>query len=125
MNDAGVIDGHTLEGMLLGHLVMGAEDVGRKCDELNVTSEKKFLLQHMLISHHGQLEFGAAVRPGFIEAEVLSQLDMFDANIYEMADAIKDVEKGGFTNRLWMLDNRRFYNHGRIDVQPQANIIDE
>ncbi|MBQ8182641.1 MAG: HDIG domain-containing protein [Clostridia bacterium] len=125
VNDAGVIDGHTLEGMLLGHLVMGAEDVGRKCDELNVTSEKKFLLQHMLISHHGQLEFGAAVRPGFIEAEVLSQLDMFDANIYEMADAIKDVEKGGFTNRLWMLDNRRFYNHGRIDVQPQANIIDE
>ena len=125
LNDAGVVDGHTLEGMLLGHLVMGAEDVGRKCDELNVTSEKKFLLQHMLISHHGQLEFGAAVRPGFIEAEVLSQLDMFDANIYEMADALKDVEVGGFTNRLWMLDNRRFYNHGRIDVQPQANIIEE
>ena len=79
----------------------------------------------MLISHHGQLEFGAAVRPGFIEAEVLSQLDMFDANIYEMADALKDVEVGGFTNKLWMLDNRRFYNHGRIDVQPQANIIEE
>ncbi len=35
------------------------------------------------------------------------------------------VEKGGFSNRLWMLDNRRFYNHGRIDVQPQANIINE
>ncbi len=125
LNSAGVVDGHTLEGMLLGHLVMGAEDVGRKCDELEVTPEKKYLLQHMLISHHGKLEFGAAVRPGFIEAEVLSQLDLFDANIYEMADALKDVEKGGFTGRLWMLDNRRFYNHGRIEVQPQANIIDE
>ena len=125
LNSAGVVDGHTLEGALLGHLVMGAEDVGRKCDELEVTPEKKYLLQHMLISHHGKLEFGAAVRPGFIEAEVLSQLDLFDANIYEMADALKDVEKGGFTGRLWMLDNRRFYNHGRIDVQPQANIIDE
>ncbi len=125
VNSAGVVDGHTLEGALIGHLVMGAEDVGRKCDELGIDAEKKFLLQHMLISHHGKLEFGAAVRPSFIEAEVLSQLDLFDANIYEMADALKDVETGGFTGRLWMLDNRRFYNHGRIDVQPQANIINE
>lgn len=125
VNSAGVVDGHTLEGMLLGHLVMGAEDVGKKCDELEVTPEKKYLLQHMLISHHGKLEFGAAVRPGFIEAEVLSQLDLFDANMYEMADALKDVKAGEFTNRLWMLDNRRFYNHGRIEVQPQANIINE
>jgi 3'-5' exoribonuclease len=111
--------------MLLGHLVMGAEDVGKKCDELEITPEKKYLLQHMLISHHGKLEFGAAVRPGFIEAEVLSQLDLFDANMYEMADALKDVEKGNFTGRLWMLDNRRFYNHARVEVKPQANIIDE
>lgn len=124
VSPTGMVDGHTLEGMLLGHLVMGAEDVGRKCDELDVNEEKKYLLQHMLISHHGKLEFGAAVRPSFIEAEVLSQLDLFDANVYEMADAVKDVNKGDFTGRLWMLDNRRFYNHGRVDVQPQANLIE-
>lgn len=125
LNATGMVDGHTVEGMLLGHLVMGAEDVGRKCDELGVDPEKKYLLQHMLISHHGKLEFGAAVRPGFIEAEVLSQLDLFDANIYEMADAVRDVKKGEFTNRLWMLDNRRFYNHGRLNVEPTANIVDK
>ncbi len=125
VNPAGVVDGHTLEGVLLGHLVMGAEDVGRKCDELNISAEKKYMLQHMLVSHHGKLEFGAAVRPAFIEAEVLSQIDLFDANMYEMADAVKDTQAGEFTNRLWMLDNRRFYNHGRTDVQPQANIINK
>ncbi len=125
LNSTGMVDGHTLEGMLLGHLVMGAEDVGKKCDELGIDAEKKYLLQHMLISHHGKLEFGAAVRPSFIEAEVLSQLDLFDANIYEMADAVKDVAKGDFTGRLWMLDNRRFYNHGRLNVEPVANIIEE
>lgn len=125
VSSTGLVDGHTLEGMLLGHLVMGAEDVGRKCDELGIDREKKYLLQHMLISHHGKLEFGAAVRPGFIEAEVLSQLDLFDANMYEMADAVKDVQKGEFTNRLWMLDNRRFYNHGRLTVEPMANIVEE
>ena len=123
INSLGVVDGHTLEGMLLGHLVMGAEDVGRKCDELGISAEKKYLLQHMLISHHGKLEFGAAVRPAFIEAEILSQLDMLDANIYEMADAVKDTAKGDFTGRLWMLDNRRLYNHGRTEVEPKAEIL--
>lgn len=123
LSPAGVVDGHTLEGMLLGHLVMGAEDVGRKCDELGISSEKKYLLQHMLISHHGKLEFGAAVRPAFIEAELLSQLDLLDANIYEMADAVKDTAKGDFTGRLWMLDNRRLYNHGRMEVEPKAEIL--
>ena len=125
VNGAGIVDGHTLEGMLLGHLVMGAEDVGRKCDELEITPEKKYLLQHMLISHHGKLEFGAAVRPSFIEAEVLSQLDLFDANMYEMAEAVGGVKSGEFTGRLWMLDNRKLYNHGRLDVEPQANIMGE
>ena len=124
LSPAGTVDGHTLEGMLLGHLVMGAEDVGRKCDELGVTPEKKYLLQHMLISHHGKLEFGAAVRPAFIEAEILSQLDLLDANIYVMADAVKDVEQGVFSGRLWMLDNRKLYNHGRVDVEPKANIME-
>ncbi len=124
VNGAGIVDGHTLEGMLLGHLVMGAEDVGRKCDELGITPEKKYLLQHMLISHHGKLEFGAAVRPAFIEAEVLSQLDLFDANMYEMAEAVGGIKAGEFTGKLWMLDNRKLYNHGRIDVAPRANIID-
>lgn len=123
VNAAGIVDGHTLEGMLLGHLVMGSEDVGRKCDELGVSADKKYLLQHMLISHHGKLEFGAAVRPAFIEAEVLSQLDLFDANMYEMAEAVGGVKAGEFTGRLWMLDNRKLYNHGRMDVEPQANII--
>ncbi|MBO5897174.1 MAG: HD domain-containing protein [Clostridia bacterium] len=124
LSPAGVVDGHTLEGMLLGHLVMGAEDVGRKCDELAITPETKYLLQHMLVSHHGKLEFGAAVRPAFIEAEILSQLDLLDANVYEMADAVKDVENGEFTGRLWMLDNRKLYNHGRVEVEPKANIMD-
>ncbi len=125
VNETGIINGHTVEGVLLGHLVMGAEDVGRKCDKLGVNEKTKFLLQHMLISHHGKPEFGCAVRPAFIEAEVLSQLDMFDANMYEMADFVKDAPVGDFTGRLWMLDNRRFLNHGRKKVEPQAIIIDE
>jgi len=124
VDGTGIVNGHTVEGVLLGHLVMGAEDVGRKCDQLGISTEKKYLLQHMLISHHGKLEFGAAVRPAFIEAEVLSQLDLLDANMYEMAEAVSGIKAGDFTGRLWMLDNRKLYNHGRADVQPSANLID-
>ncbi len=125
LSDTGMVNGHTVEGILLGHLIMGSEEVGKKCDDLGIPEEKKYLLQHMLISHHGKPEFGAAVRPGFIEAEVLSQLDLFDANMYEMADAVQGVKKGEFTGRLWMLDNRRLYNHGRVEVDTKANIIND
>lgn len=125
VNPTGLVDGHTVEGALLGHLVMGAEEVGRKCDELNISESTKTLLQHMLISHHGKLEFGAAVRPAFIEAEILSQLDLFDANMYEMADALESVKPGEFTGRLWMLDNRKLYNHGRVAVEPKAELFNE
>ena len=103
---------------------MGAMMVKEAANKLAVDSEKSMLLQHMIISHHGEPEFGAAVRPLFLEAELLSQLDLLDANIYEMADAVKDVEQGEFTGRLWMLDNRKLYNHGRVDVEPKANIME-
>ena len=125
VNNTGLVDGHTVSGMLLGHLVMGSEEVGRKCDELGVSEEIKVLLQHMLISHHGKLEFGAAVRPSFIEAEILSQLDLFDANMYEMAEAVAGVSAGEFTGRLWMLDNRKMFNHGRKIVEPKADLLGE
>lgn len=125
VNDVGLVDGHTTEGSLLGHLVMGAEEVGRKCDELEISADTKVLLQHMLISHHGKLEFGAAVRPSFIEAEILAQLDLFDANMYEMADALKGVKSGEFTGKLWMLDNRKLYNHGRVNIEPKAVLLSD
>ncbi len=123
VNAAGAVDGHSVRGALLGHLVMGAEEVSAKCDELGISEETKTLLEHMLISHHGKLEYGAAMLPAFIEAEVLSQLDLFDANIYEMAEAVSNVEPGEFTNRLWMLDNRRLFNHGRKVIEPKADLM--
>ncbi len=125
VNDAGLVDGHTLSGMLLGHLVMGSEEVGKKCDELGISEKTKYLLQHMLISHHGKFEFGSAVRPSFIEAEILSQLDLMDANIFEMEEAIKGVKSDEFTGNLWMLDNRKMLNHGRKPIETTANLGDK
>jgi len=51
----------------------------------------------MIISHHGEPEFGAAVRPMFLEAEILSSLDTLDAKIYEIEQACRNVQPGEFT----------------------------
>ncbi len=123
VNATGVATNYSVDGELIGHLVMGAMNISEKAKELGVPKETAVLLEHMLISHHGQPEFGAAVRPMFIEAEVLSQLDTLDATMYEMAQAISAVEVGGFTQRMWALDNRKLYNHGRKVVEPKANLL--
>lgn len=118
----GVAANYSVKGNLLGHLVMGAMEIEKTAEKLGVSEEKAVLLEHMLISHHGEPEFGAAVRPLFIEAEVLCQLDTLDATVYEMAQSISEVQKGEFTQRQWALDNRKLYNHGRKPVKPKANL---
>lgn len=111
----GIASGYTTDGTLIGHLVRGAMTLEKKGEELGTDKETLMLLEHMLLSHHGEPEFGAAVRPMFLEAEILSELDMLDARIYEVQAAVSGAEKGAFSARQWALDNRKFYNHGRTN----------
>lgn len=107
----GLAKGYTVEGELIGHLVKGAMYVEEAAKNLEITGEKVTLLEHMIISHHGIPEYGAAVRPMFLEAEILSTLDALDATIFEINNAVSDTEKGAFSDRQWALDNRKLYNH--------------
>ena len=91
-------------------------------EELGIDRELLMLIEHMILSHHGEPEFGAAVRPMFLEAEILSQLDLLDARIYEISQAVSEVEPGDFTPRQWALDNRKLYNHGRRVAEPKAKL---
>ena len=121
VKETGIASGYTVEGNLLGHLVMGAMMVADAAKELAIDSEKSMLLQHMVLSHHGEPEFGAAVRPLFLEAELLSQLDLMDARVYEIMDAVSSIEKGEFTQRLWALEDRKFYKYN--DAELKVDII--
>lgn len=109
----GIAAEYTVKGNLLGHLVMGAINIDRIGRELGISDETLTLVEHMLISHHGTPEFGAAKMPMFIEAELLSQLDLMDARLYEMHAAVEAVDEGAFTPRQWALENRNLYNHGK------------
>ena len=117
VKETGLASGYTVEGNLIGHLVMGAMMVKEAGQKLSIDKEKSMLLQHMIISHHGEPEFGAAVRPLFLEAELLSQLDSMDAKIYEIMEAVSGIEKGEFTNRLWALDDRKFYKYNDAELK--------
>ena len=105
----GLATGYTLKGNLVGHLVGGAVYIAQKAQEFDLPHETLLLLQHMLISHHGEPEFGAAMRPMFLEAELLAELDLLDARVNEIAIAMQGVQPGEFSNKIWALDNRKFY----------------
>lgn len=122
LSSAGLVTGYSVKGELLGHLVMGAMRIANTAEKLGISGEKAMLLQHMVISHHGEPEFGASVRPMFLEAEILSQLDKLDATIYEINEAVSGVAEGEFTQRQWALDNRKLYNHGRKVPEAKAKL---
>jgi 3'-5' exoribonuclease len=121
--ETGIASGYTTDGSLIGHLVRGAMAVERIGTALGTPKELLMLLEHMLISHHGEPDFGAAVRPMFLEAEILAQLDLMDSRIYEIAQAVEEVDGGEFTARQWALDNRKLYNHGRSPAEPKADLM--
>jgi 3'-5' exoribonuclease len=70
------------EGKLLGHITIGVEMVQEKIAQLpGFPRELAMLLQHMLLSHHGQYEFGSPKRPKTLEATILNYLDDLDSKI--------------------------------------------
>ena len=121
--DSGIATGYSVKGNLIGHLAEGAIIIRETAKKTGVSEETSNLLEHMLLSHHGDPEFGAAVRPMFMEAEILSELDMLDARIYEMKEAVEGVASGEFTGRLWSMDNRKLYNHGKSDFNKSTNLF--
>ena len=62
-NNLGLVKGYTTEGELIGHLVKGAMYIDEKARDLGVAPEKAALLEHMLLSHHGQPEYGSPCGP--------------------------------------------------------------
>ncbi len=108
-DEFGVVPDYTLEGKMLGHLVMGVAAIHDRCEELGIDREKALMLEHMAISHHYEPEFGSPRKPLFPEAEMLHYLDMVDAKMFDMEDALANVEPGGFSEKVFTLDNRKLY----------------
>ena len=123
VNDSGIAEGYSVDGNLLGHLVMGAAKIGEYAKKLKLSPRTATLVEHMIISHHGEPDFGAAVRPMFLEAELLSELDLMDSRVYEIKEALLSTAEEDFTARLWSLDNRKLFNHSRTDLKQDPKLF--
>jgi 3'-5' exoribonuclease len=105
----GIVSDYTVEGTLLGHIIQGIKNLELVGQRLGVDKEVVMLLQHMILSHHYEPEYGSPVKPMIPEAEVLHYLDIIDARIYDMTKVTKEIDGGSFSERLWSLENRRIY----------------
>ena len=105
----GIATGYSVEGQLLGHIVQGVVVIDRLTRELDFPTEKAIMLKHMILTHHYEPEFGSPKKPLFPEAEVLHYLDVLDARMFDMQDALASTEPGTFSERVWALENRKIY----------------
>lgn len=108
-NNMGISTGYSFEGKLLGHLVQGVKKIHSLSKELGIPEEKAVMLEHMILSHHYEPEFGSPKRPLFPEAEMLHYLDVLDAKMFDMQEALDKTEPGEFSDKVWTLDNRTLY----------------
>lgn len=105
----GLVSDYSVDGKLLGHIVRGVVNIQEAAKQTGASAQKALLLSHMVLSHHGIPEYGSPLPPKFPEAEVLHALDTLDARLYEMNEAIARAVPGGFSEKVWGLDNRQLY----------------
>jgi 3'-5' exoribonuclease len=123
LHDIGKLEAYTWEGTfdqtargrLLGHVVLGAMMLDRRLGETAPTActdlERDILL-HLILSHHGRLEFGSPITPMTLEAEVLHWADNASAKTDTVAEALRDdanYPAGPVSASQRMLDYRRFW----------------
>ncbi len=105
----GLVSDYSVDGKLLGHIVRGVVNIELAAQKTGASRGKALLLQHMVLSHHGIPEYGSPLAPKFPEAEVLNAIDTLDARLYEMNEALSRAMPGGFSEKVWGLDNRQLY----------------
>jgi len=109
--------GYTDEGKLVGHIAIGISLVDRKIQLLpGFPTKLEWQLKHLILSHHGKLEFGSPKRPATIEAQLLHHLDDMDSKIESIQRLLKSERNGS----NWSAYHRaydQYYYHPEILTQ--------
>ncbi len=110
---------YTVEGSLLGHIQIGTALAERTMDSLpDFPPKLKLLVLHMILSHHGKLEFGSPKLPMIPEALALSFIDDLDAKMQAVQGEFDKCIREGkgpdeLTGKVWSLDQRQLLNTKR------------
>ena len=116
-------------GLLVGHVVLGVVMLERALARVgrSLCGEAQLLeLQHMILSHHGSLEFGSPVQPMTTEAEILHWADEASAKANDMMEALDDPEQfmegGEFSDkRVWRVGRRVWRKPHRWDADSMGS----
>lgn len=107
-NEYGLPSGYTFEGQLLGHIIQGIKMIEEKGRQVGLPEEKVIMLEHMVLSHHYEAEYGSPKKPMFPEAEVLHYIDMIDAKMYDMDLILRDTEPGTMSDWVRLLERKLY-----------------
>lgn len=107
----GIVCEMTDEGLLYEHTFLGAQFINNFAEENNLLKDEKDeakleLLCHIILSHHGKREYGAAVPPSSLEAHIVHQADALDAAAEQIRVESEKVGRVKWTERIWALENR-------------------
>lgn len=100
---------YSLEGRMLGHISIMVSEIRKASEELGLTSDVPLLLEHMVLSHHGEPEFGSPVPPLTKEAMLLNMIDNLDSKMVIANKALEATKEGEFSQRIYPLDGRSLY----------------
>ena len=120
------------EGRLIGHLVMGVELVERKIRELEAQAgrlpgpfptDKKLLVKHVILAHHGKLEYGSPKEPQVLEALIVHMIDDLDSKV----NAISQFAQADQTPGRWTALNRQYGRYfyktdGMLASAPEGSV---
>ncbi|MBQ7657790.1 MAG: HD domain-containing protein [Butyrivibrio sp.] len=91
------VNDYTDEGQFLGHIVMGAMMVGEKAARIEGFPELlKQELQHCIVAHHGEFEYGSPKKPAIMEAVALNLADNTDAKMETFTEILQNVTVPGW-----------------------------
>jgi len=118
--------GYTDAGKLLGHIVIGVEMLERQLARLpEFPSTLATLLKHLLLSHHGQYEFGSPKRPKTLEAVILNYVDDLDSKINGVQTHIsREPDNTSAWTGYHRIYDRYFYKETPASDNP-AGVIEE
>jgi len=97
---------YTQKGRLLGHMQLACELIDKKTSRiLGFPEDLKDILKHIVLSHHGKLEYGSPKRPKFIEAVLVAMIDDLDSKINTIQTFIETERE---TGESWSRYNEGF-----------------
>ncbi len=101
---------YTDEGRLIGHISLGSELVSKISREDNILGEEKeMLLKHIILSHHGEFEYGSPKRPKTIEALIVHMVENMDSKVNAFYSVIKKSEDDSVWSDYQRMFNRFLY----------------